>query len=112
MVDVRHTGIRPRFGFDGNPAARPTECGHRVGNQRLNSRFLAYRDALGPDARPDFRSFRRSSVNHLIENGHDARFPQEQMGHEHASTTSIYTCVSSDYHTSAPRRHLNATTRR
>jgi integrase/recombinase XerC len=30
--------------------------------------------------------------------------------HEHASTTSIYTCVSSDYRTSALRRHLDATT--
>lgn len=29
----------------------------------------------------------------------DARFVQEQVGHEHASTTSIYTCVSSDYRT-------------
>jgi site-specific recombinase XerD len=35
---------------------------------------------------------------------------QEQVGHEHASTTSIYTCVSSDYRTSALRRHLDATT--
>ncbi|WP_306211657.1 tyrosine-type recombinase/integrase [Actinoplanes sp. RD1] len=27
----------------------------------------------------------------FIEDGHDARFVQEQVGHEHASTTSIYT---------------------
>ncbi len=39
---------------------------------------------------------RRTYVTHLIEAGHDARFVQEQVGHEHASTTSIYTCVSSD----------------
>jgi integrase len=34
---------------------------------------------------------------------------QEQAGHEHASTTSIYTCVSSDYRTRTLRRALDAT---
>ncbi|MGH3698376.1 MAG: tyrosine-type recombinase/integrase [Pseudonocardiaceae bacterium] len=34
---------------------------------------------------------RRSYVSHLIEAGYDARFVQEQAGHDHASTTSIYT---------------------
>ena len=41
----------------------------------------------------------RSYVTHLIEAGWDALFVQQQAGHEHASTTSIYTCVSSDYRT-------------
>ena len=110
VLDEWFTEGRPLFGVDGNPAAWPSERGHRVGNQRLNSRFVAYRDALGLDAGLDFHSFRRSYVTHLIEAGHDARFVQEQVGHEHASTTSIYTCVSSDYRTSALRRHLDATT--
>ena len=34
---------------------------------------------------------------------------QEQVGHEHASTTSIYTCVSSDFRTRTLRRHLDTT---
>jgi hypothetical protein len=34
---------------------------------------------------------------------------QEQVGHEHASTTAIYTCVSSDFRTRTLRRHLDAT---
>jgi integrase/recombinase XerC len=34
---------------------------------------------------------------------------QQQAGHEHASTTSIYTCVSSDFRTRTLRRHLDAT---
>lgn len=34
---------------------------------------------------------------------------QEQVGHEHASTTSIYTCVSSDFRPRTLRRHLDAT---
>jgi hypothetical protein len=33
---------------------------------------------------------------------------QHQVGHEHASTTAIYTCVSSDFRTSTLRRALDA----
>jgi len=36
---------------------------------------------------------------------------QEQAGHEHASTTSIYTCVSSDFRTRTLRRVLDQTVR-
>jgi len=54
-------------------------------------------------------SLRRSYVTHLIEDGWDPRFVQEQVGHEHASTTAIYTCVSSDFRTRTLRRHLDAT---
>ena len=34
---------------------------------------------------------------------------QEQAGHEHASTTALYTCVSSDFRTRTLRRVLDAT---
>ena len=34
---------------------------------------------------------------------------QHQMGHDHASTTSLYTCVSSDYRVSTLRRALDGT---
>lgn len=44
-------------------------------------------------------SFRRSYITHLIEDGIDALFVQQQAGHEHASTTALYTCVGSDYRT-------------
>lgn len=53
--------------------------------------------------------FAGSYVTHLIEDGFDARFVQEQVGHQHASTTSIYTCVSSDYRTRTLRRVLDDT---
>lgn len=33
----------------------------------------------------------------------------EQVGHEHASTTSIYTCVSSDFRVKTLRSALDAT---
>ncbi len=48
----------------------------RVGCQRLNSRFAAYRQALGLESGLDFHSLRRSYVTHLIEDGHDPRFVQ------------------------------------
>lgn len=32
---------------------------------------------------------------------------QDQVGHEHASTTSIYTCVSWDFRTRTLRRALD-----
>jgi len=33
----------------------------------------------------------------MVEDGYDAFFIQQQVGHEHASTTSIYTGLSPDY---------------
>ena len=103
------TEVRPSFAGGGSPAAWPSERGARVGCQRLDSRFAAYRDELGLDAGLDLHSLRRSYVTHLIEDGYDARFVQEQAGHDHASTTSIYTCVSSDFRTRTLRRVLDAT---
>jgi integrase/recombinase XerC len=108
VLEEWFTEVRPLFGAGGNPAAWPSERGLRIGCQRLNSRFIAYRQALGLDDGLDFHSFRRSYVTHLIEDGWDPRFVQEQVGHEHASTTSIYTCVSSDFRTRPLRRHLDA----
>ena len=74
-------------------------CGRRSGRrgsgwQRSTpgSRPTGTRSAWMPGV--DFHSLRRSYVTHLIEAGWDALFVQQQAGHEHASTTSIYTCVS------------------
>ncbi|RJQ66147.1 site-specific integrase [Pseudonocardiaceae bacterium YIM PH 21723] len=107
VLDEWFTEVRPWFGADDNPAAWPSERGLRVGCQRLNSRFIAYRTELGLDDGLDFHGLRRSYVTHLIEDGWDPRFVQEQVGHEHASTTSIYTCVSSDFRKRTLRRHLD-----
>lgn len=99
------TEIRPGLSVDGNPAAWPSERGLRVGVQHLNRRLAGYRDELGLDPALDFHSLRRSYVTHLIEDGWDPRFVQEQVGHDHAS----YTCVSSDYRVRTLRRALDAT---
>jgi integrase/recombinase XerC len=83
--------IRPLMAAAGNPALWPSERAPRVGLQQINARFAAYRDALGLDGGAGFHSLRRSYVTHLIEAGWDAFFVQQQAGHAHASTTSIYT---------------------
>jgi site-specific recombinase XerD len=46
-------------------------------------------------------------VTHLIEDGFDALFVQQQAGHEYASTLAIYTSVSSDYKTRTLRAALD-----
>jgi len=91
--------VRPLFAAENHPAAWPSERRARVSLEVLNHRLAAYRDTLGMDPILDLHSLRRSYVTHLIEDGWDPRFVQEQVGHNHASTTSIYTCVSSDFRT-------------
>lgn len=108
-ADQWETEVRPRFSTAAAGAYWPSERGPRVGYSQINTRFSTYRDALGLDPALDFHSLRRAYVTHLIEAGWDARFVQEQVGHEHASTTAIYTCVSSDFRTRTLRRALDAT---
>ncbi|WP_218061862.1 tyrosine-type recombinase/integrase [Planobispora rosea] len=103
--------VRPAFTHATSPAMWPSERGPRIGFTQMNTRFAAYRDALGLDGGLDFHSFRRSYVTHLIEDGWDARFVQEQVGHEHASTTALYTCVSSDFRIRTLLKALEQTTR-
>ncbi|HEV2069150.1 MAG TPA: tyrosine-type recombinase/integrase [Acidimicrobiales bacterium] len=85
----------------------PSERGSRVGETRIDENFRSIRRELGLPMEQTFHSLRRSYVTHLIEEGFDPRFVQEQVGHEHASTTSIYTCVSSDFRTRSLRAALD-----
>lgn len=87
----------------------PTERGTVVSESALNARFRTYRDDIGVGDDVTFHSFRRSYITHLIEDGWDALFVQQQVGHEYASTTALYTAVSSDYRTRTLRRVLDAT---
>jgi integrase/recombinase XerC len=93
----------------GSPALWPSERGGRITVSVINKRFSDYRAALGLTAGLDFHSLRRSYVTHLIEAGWDPLFVQQQAGHQHASTTAIYTCVSSDFRTRTLRQALDAT---
>lgn len=86
----------------------PSERVGRVGPEALGHRFAGWRDEVGlpPEIGP--HCLRHSYVTHLIEDGYDPRFVQEQVGHSHASSTSIYTSVSSDFRTRTLRNVLDA----
>lgn len=107
VLEQWFTEVRPLFGADDNPAAWPSERAPRVSAALLDHRMADYREAIGLDPILDFHSLRRSYVTHLIEDGWDPRFVQDQVGHEHASTTSIYTGVSSDFRVRTLRRALD-----
>jgi integrase/recombinase XerD len=87
----------------------PSERGVLVAENTLLRRFRRYCNDLELPAGLDMHSLRRSYATHLIEDGWDAKVVQDQMGHDHASTTSLYTCVSSDYRVRTLRRVINAT---
>lgn len=76
--------VRPGTRHSTSRALWPSERGPRIGLQRLDSRFAAYRDAVGLDPALEFHSLRRSYITHLIEDGHDPLFVQHQVGHDHA----------------------------
>ncbi len=82
----------------------PTERGTAVSPRYVDTRFAAIRDEAGLDRSLTLHSLRHSYVTHLVEFGYAERFVQEQVGHRHASTTTIYTAVSDDY----KRRVINA----
>jgi len=89
--------IRPALAKEGVEALWLTERRQRMTARILNKRFAMIRDAAGLDSAHTPHSLRHSYVTHLIELGYPERFVQEQVGHEYASTTAIYTSVSDDY---------------
>lgn len=63
----------------------------------MNARFAEYRRGAGLPDELGSHCLRHSYASHLLEEGFDLRFVQEQLGHSYASTTSIYARVPSDY---------------
>jgi len=99
--------IRPRY--DAGPAGVlwPTERGGRVGCEYVNDRFARLRDEIGLPRELGPHCLRHSYVTHLLEDGWDPLFVQQQVGHAWASTTAIYTGVSSDFKNRMLRRSLD-----
>lgn len=91
----------------GSRALWPSERAGRIGTSAIDRRFAAYRSALGLDEGLDFHSLRRSYVTHLVEDGWDPLFVQQQVGHTWATTTAIYTGLSSDYKNQVLRQKLD-----
>ena len=85
----------------------PSERGPLVSEDRINDAFGRSARAAGLPKELTLHCLRHSYVTHLIEDGFDALFVQQQAGHEYASTLAIYTSVSSDYRTKTLRAALD-----
>ena len=103
--------VLPRFGLADSAVLWPTERQGRVGLQHLDERFAQWRDELGLDPSLHLHCLRHSYVTHLIEDGFDPLFVQQQVGHRWGSTTALYTGVSGDYRNRAVRKALDAALR-
>lgn len=103
----------PRFGGHRASPLFPTDNGTMVDNAALRRKFHALLDELGFPPGLDIHSLRRSYATHLqTELGFDVGFVQMQLGHDHASTTGIYTIAAPDYRSRELSRVLNATLER
>ncbi|WP_037687614.1 tyrosine-type recombinase/integrase, partial [Streptomyces aureocirculatus] len=82
-------------------ATRPTICSAN-GSQttHLLNRTQAHPHTASADTRHTY-------VTHLIEDGADPKFVQDQVGHRVASTTAIYTGVSTDFTNTMMRKALD-----
>lgn len=94
--NVRHLTVKTTSGPASN-ALWLTERGTRLKAREIPDRFAFYRDELGLEPELSPHCLRHSYVTHLIEDGVDPRFVQEQVGHAYQSTTAVYTGVSSNF---------------
>ena len=74
----------------------PTERGGRISTRSVDDRFALYRAAAGLPDELSVHCLRHSYVSHLIEDGADPLFVQQQVGRSWASTTAVYTTVGAD----------------
>jgi integrase/recombinase XerC len=95
-VDQYVAQVRPLYGGENQAALWLTERGGRISPRRVDERFAALREAAGLPVELSVHCLRHSYVSHLIEDGVDPLFVQEQVGHSWASTTATYTTIGSD----------------
>ncbi|MGP5670230.1 tyrosine-type recombinase/integrase [Glutamicibacter arilaitensis] len=100
-------GMRQQFPTaERSSALWPSERGARMSLGSFGDAFAAARDAVGLPPELGLHCLRHSYVTHLIESGYDAAFVQTQVGHAYASTTGLYTSVSSDFKQKAVQRMI------
>jgi len=104
--------VRPHYTPGQRPALWPTERQGRISPHYVNVRFGEYRQAAGLPEELHPHCLRHAYVTHLIEDGFDPLFVQQQVGHAWGSTTALYTGVSSDYKNQALARALAGLTDR
>ncbi len=106
VVEEYLTQVRPCCGQEGHPAMWFTERGARMSVHNLSERFVLYRRGAGLSEELTAHSLRHSYVSHQVEEGTDPLFIQQQVGHSTASSTAIYTSVSTDYKNRMMRKAL------
>lgn len=72
------------------------ERGESLDPNYISQRFARWRDEAGLDRVLTLHSLRRSYISHLLEHGWPGRMVSEQVGHEHESSTAIYTQIGDD----------------
>lgn len=75
----------------------PSERSGAASLRTFERAFARARDRAGLPDELTLHCLRHSHVTHLIEADYDQFFVQVQVGHQHASTTSLYTSVGSDF---------------
>ena len=88
--------VRPCYEAGGHPALWLTERAGRISVRQIDDRFAQWRAAAGLPAELSVHCLRHSYISHLIEDGADPLFVQQQAGHSWASTTAVYTTVGQD----------------
>jgi integrase/recombinase XerC len=88
--------VRPRYECANHPALWLTERGGRISLRQVDDRFAAVRATAGLPNDLSVHCLRHSYISHLIEDGVDPLFVQQQAGHSWASTTATYTTVGAD----------------
>jgi len=88
--------VRPQYGGGAHPAIWMTERAARISARQVDDRFAQFRALAGLPAELSVHCLRHSYVSHLIEDGVDPLFVQQQVGHSWASTTATYTTVGAD----------------
>lgn len=68
----------------------------RISTRQVDDRFALWRSAAGLPTDLSVHCLRHSYISHLIEDGVDPLFVQQQVGHSWASTTAVYTHVGAD----------------
>ncbi|MFJ8437170.1 tyrosine-type recombinase/integrase [Kitasatospora sp. NPDC094019] len=93
VIEEWVTEVRPGMRHAHGPALWPSERGPQIGLQRLDSRFAAYRDALGLDPALEFHSLRRFFITDAIMNGLPPHIAQIVAGHSDINSTMGYKAV-------------------
>jgi site-specific recombinase XerD len=91
VIEEYVSEVRPRFDIADSTILWPTERQGRIRLEHIDDRFADWRDELGLDPVLHPHCLRHSYVTHLIEDGFDPLFVQQQVGHRWGSTTALYT---------------------